>query len=225
MHKYLTLTALAAMLVIAPVAFAEDGSNHPLRPLYPLPQIIKHEASTTRADIKDLRQDRHDASTTPEDMHQDRKDIRMDVRAGVALRVHNEVLRFGTLLEATIHRLQTLITRMTTRAGELDAKGISTADGRGHLAQATTELTAAQADLDQIKADADANATLDASSTPQILKDKYQHARDLMKDARDHIQKAYGYIKEALKSFRAAAGAHGEQDGDQGEHATSTESH
>ena len=225
MHKYLTLTAIAAMFAIAPVAFAEDGSNHPLRPLYPLPQIIRHEASTTRADIKDLRDDRHSASTTPEDMRQDRKDIRQDVRAGVALRVHNEVVRFGTLLEATIHRLQTLITRMTTRAGELDSKGISTADGRTHLTLATTELTAAQSDLDQIKANAEANATLDASSTPQILKDKYQHARDLMKDAREHIRKAYEHIKEALKSFRTAAGKHGEQDGDHGEQATSTESH
>lgn len=154
--------------------------------------------------------ERREATTT----RSVRSDLKGDngLHLGIVMRVKNEVSRYITLLEAHINRLQSLITRLTTRANELDARGISTTDGRAHLASSTAELRLAQADLDALKTNAATNAALNASTTPHILKERYKIARELMKSAREHIRKAYDEIRAALKAFREAARANGETD-------------
>jgi hypothetical protein len=195
-----TLTLVAALFIIFSVGtvYADDDSGRPDRPRFELPKIVRQVASTS--------------STT----RSIRSDLKGDngLHLGIVMRVKGEVARYIKLLEAHITRLQNLITRLTTRANELDAKGISTTDGRMHLASSTAELGLAQSDLNALKADAAANASLNASTTPQILKERYSHARELMKSAREHIKKAYEHIKAAIKSLKGTAGKHGEDDGD-----------
>lgn len=211
MKLFAFFVALVISVSAAP-AYAEEGtsvnadvsvsSDVRVRPTttpegrpYVAPQSID-----TRENVRDKVEDRSDTvlERTDQGLH-----------LGLVMRVRTETSRVAILLQAHIKRLSLFVERLTAFAERLEANGVDATEGRAHLRAASAELDLAQADLDEFRAEAGANASLEAGATPQVLKDRYHQARALMKSAREHIRKAFDEIRAAVRSLRAAAEEHG----------------
>lgn len=214
MKKLILLGALVLMLLVAPSVYAEEGTPSDTGPK-PLPVRLldkKEDRHDALEDRRDKMEDRRDAATSTgvwdkredirdkrEDLRDKSEDLREKGRENAISRIKAHLGMYHRILEAAINRMEKLAERIEARIAKMKADGTDTTEAEGFVATAHTELDAAADDLAEIKANADASVTVNASTTPATV---FGPTHELMKSAREHIGNAWKALKDAVQSLK-----------------------
>ncbi len=126
---------------------------------------------------------------------------RVEIKAQLVARAKANIEQFARVLTAAIEREQKLSERVASRIDKLAADGKEVSAAEASLTVAATELAAATADLESLKAKAEVSADVaaNASTTP---KDAFGEIRPLLESAKKHVRAAHDAIVKAVKSLR-----------------------
>ena len=211
--KNFQYVALTAALLLAPAfVLAEETSvsantdatlkTEKPRPLVAPGQILKNireNASSTRADIKNVREDaRLKIETKREEVRTKIEAVKEKARQKFSQAVQISINNIVDRLTNHINKLGEIATRIDSRISELQAKGITMDASVELLTVARADIAAAQ---DKITAVGTALSEALASATP---KNEMPKIRAAVKAADDAIRAAKASLKATLEAVKAA---------------------
>lgn len=144
-------------------------------------------------------------------LREERQAITATARENAIARIQLNLKRYVAVLEAAIHRFETLADRIQSRADKMKEDGIDVSEAEGYLADADVALEAAAADLASIRDMADADVDVTDETTPATV---FGEVRELLQSAREHLREAHQALKNAVQSLRAQISADAEADAD-----------
>ena len=217
MKKLLQTVAVTSAVLLAPAfvfaqeadvtVTAEASATTNVKPEKPRPLVapgqilknIRENASSTRADIKNMREDaRLKIETKKEEVRAKVDAVKEKARAKFSQALQTSINSKVDRLTNHINKLGEIATRIDSRISELQAKGITMDASVELLTAARADIAAAQ---DKITAVGTALSAALSSATP---KNEMPKIRAAVKAADDAIHTAKASLKVTLDSVKAA---------------------